>query len=222
MDIDKEDRQSLGFLFDLLQRGGAGQQDHQVGMLHPADPDLLSVDHIAVALANGRRGDLGGVRAGGRLGHAHRLKPQLSACNLRQIEALLLFRAVPDQRVHIVHLAVAGAGIAAGAVDLFHDHARRRQRQAGAAIFLGDQGRHPAGLGQRGDECLGIGAVMVDFPVIFVRKLGTDGTDAFADVIELVWVRQHDCPRQGWFKRSSNVIITRSPDKINPGKANRA
>ena len=63
---------------------------------------------------------------------------------------------------------------------------------------------------------------MVDFPVILVRKLGTDGADTFTDVVELIWVRQHDCPRQGWFKRSSNVIITRSPDKINPGKANRA
>ena len=63
---------------------------------------------------------------------------------------------------------------------------------------------------------------MIDFPVILVRKLRTDGTDAFADVVELVWVRQHDCPLQGWFKRSSKVIITCSPDKINPGKANRA
>ena len=40
---------------------------------------------------------------------------------------------------------------------------------------------------------------MVDFPVILVRKLGTDGTDTFADVVELIWVRQHDGPRQGRF-----------------------
>ena len=63
---------------------------------------------------------------------------------------------------------------------------------------------------------------MVDFPVILVWKLSTDGTDAVPDVFELVWVRQHDCPLQGWFKRSSKVIITCSPDKINPDKANRA
>ena len=130
MDVDDEDGQALGFLLDLVERGGAGQQDHQVGMFDPADPDLLAIDDPAVALANGRCGDLRRIGAGGRLGHAHRLKPQFAARNLRQIEPLLFFRAVTDQRVHIVHLAVAGAGISAGAVDLLHDHARRRQREA--------------------------------------------------------------------------------------------
>ena len=78
-------------------------------MLYPADPYLLTVDHIAVSLADGCGCDLRGVRAGGRFGYAHRLKPQLAACDLRQIEAFLFFRTVPDQRVHVVHLAVAGA-----------------------------------------------------------------------------------------------------------------
>jgi hypothetical protein len=51
--------------------------------------------------------------------------------------ALLLVRAVAQQRAHVVHLAVAGAGIAAAAVDLFHDHRGFGQAQARAAVFLG-------------------------------------------------------------------------------------
>ena len=44
------------------------------------------------------------------------------------------------------------------AVDLFHDHRGFGQRQARAAVFLRDQRRQPAGLGQRVDEGFGVAA----------------------------------------------------------------
>ena len=51
MGIDEEDRHFLRFPFDFLYRGVVGQRVHQVGMLYPADPDLLAVNDIAVAIA---------------------------------------------------------------------------------------------------------------------------------------------------------------------------
>ena len=62
--VDDEDRHALGLLLHLGQRRGARQQDHQVGVLHARDPDLLAVDDVAVALLHGRGLDLGGVGAG--------------------------------------------------------------------------------------------------------------------------------------------------------------
>ena len=96
-------------------------------VLDARDPDLLAVDDVAVAASHGGGLELGGVGAGGRLGHAQRLQPQLAAGDLRQVALLLLRRAVAQQRAHVVHLAVAGAGVAAAAVDLLHDDARLRR-----------------------------------------------------------------------------------------------
>ena len=138
MKIDMPSR----LLLHLGQRRGARQQDHQVGVLHARDPDLLAVDDVAVALLHRGGLDLGRVGAGGRLGHAHRLQAQLAAGDLRQVALLLRLGAVAQQRAHVVHLAVAGAGVAAGAVDLLHDHRRLGEAQARSR-------RTPAGSARR-------------------------------------------------------------------------
>jgi hypothetical protein len=131
-----------------------------------------------------RRGlDLGGVGAGGRLGHAHGLQAQLAGGDLRQVELLLRFGAVAQQRAHVVHLAVAGAGIAAAAVDLFHDHRGLGEAEARAAVLLRDQRRQPAGLGQRIDEGLGVAALLVDLAEVLGRKLGAEVAHRIADVL---------------------------------------
>ena len=79
---------------------------------------------------------------------------------------LLGVGAVPEDRAHHVHLGVAGAGVAAGGVDLLEDHARRRQREPGAAVLLGDQRGQPALLGQRGDELLRVAVGLEPAPVL--------------------------------------------------------
>ncbi|KAG1533202.1 hypothetical protein G6F50_015947 [Rhizopus delemar] len=127
-------------------------------MLHARDPDLLAVDHVAVAAAHGGGRDLGGVRAGGGLGHAHGLQAQFAGGDAGQVFALLGVGTVAQQRAHVVDLAVAGTRVATAAVDLFHDDRRFGQAQARAAVFLRDQCRQPAGLGQRADKVLGIAA----------------------------------------------------------------
>ena len=57
------------------------------------------------------------------------------------------------------------------AVDLLHDHRGLGQAQARAAVLLRDQRGQPAGLGERVDERLGVGALRVDLAVVLVGKL---------------------------------------------------
>ena len=176
------DRPSVRFL-DLLLRRGARQQDHQVGIFGAAGPDLLAVDDVAViAFALGEGLQRGGIGAAGRLGDAERLQPQFAAGDLRQPFRLLLVAAVPQQRAHGVHLGVAAAAIAAGALDLFEDRGRGGQFQPGAAIFLGDQHREIAGLGQRIDEVFGVGHLAVELAPVFAGELRAQFGDGVADV----------------------------------------
>ena len=106
-------------------------------MLRARDPDLLAADDVAIAFS--RRGglQLRRVRSGGRLGDAERLQAQLAGGDLRQERALLRVGAVAQQRAHRVHLRVAGAGVAAAAIDLFEDDRGFGDAEAGAAIASG-------------------------------------------------------------------------------------
>ena len=151
--VDDEHRQSIGALFGFFLRRRARQQDHQVGMLGAAGPDLLAVDDVAVVAVALRKGfQRRGIGAAGRLGDPERLQAQFAAGDFRQPLCLLLVAAVPQQRAHGVHLRMAAAAIASGALDLFQDRAGGGQFQARAAIFLRDQHREISGLGQRIDE----------------------------------------------------------------------
>ena len=176
------DRPSVRFLRLFLRRG-ARQQDHQVGIFGAAGPDLLAVDDVvAIAVLLRKRLQRGGVGAAGRLGDAERLQPQLAGGDLRQPFGLLLVAAVPQQRAHGVHLGMAAATIAPGALDLFEDRGRGRQLQAGAAIFFRDQHREIAGLGQRIDEGLRVSHLAVELAPVFAGELRAELGDGFADV----------------------------------------
>ena len=102
--------------------------------------------------------------------------------DLRQVALLLVRAAVLQDGAHDVHLGVAGAGIAAGAVDLLEDRRGRRQRQAGAAEFLGDQRAEVAGLGQGGDEGGRVGAVTVHLAPVLAGEAGAELADFLADL----------------------------------------
>jgi hypothetical protein len=77
---------------------------------------------------------------------------------------------VAQQRSHVVHLAVARAGVGAAAVDLLHDHARLGEAEARAAVVVRDQRGEPARLRERVDEGLRIGALRVDLAVVAVGE----------------------------------------------------
>ena len=179
--VEDEDREPVGALAFVLRRG-AREQQHQVGIFRTRGPDLLAVDHVVVAVAARHRLDRRGVGAARRLGHPERLQAQRPGGDLGQVFALLLGIAVPQQRPHDVHLGVAGGAVAAGALDFLQDRGGRRDRQAGAAIFLRDQRREIAGRGDRFDECGGIGTGAIELAPIFAGKIGAQPAHAVADL----------------------------------------
>ena len=86
--------------FRCVGRAGEDQM-HDVRrqvVLAIGDEDLLAADAVVVALAHGARADRGQVRAGLRLGQAHRAGP-LAGDELRQVEPLLRPRAVEQDRL---------------------------------------------------------------------------------------------------------------------------
>src|SRR5690606_9316671 len=56
----------------------------------------------------------------------------------------------------------------------------------GAAVLGRDERREPAGLGERIDEGLGIGAVGIDLAVVFVGELGAEVAQRVADFLEAI------------------------------------
>ena len=155
------------------QRRRAREQQHQVRVPDAGDPDLLAVDDVPIALAHGRGLEPGRVRAARRLGDRHRLQPQLAGGNRGQIRPLLRLGAVAHQHIHHVHLAVTGTGVAAAAIDLFHDDRGFGEAQARAAVLRWDQRREPPSFREGIDELGGVGALGVDFAKIFIGKFGT-------------------------------------------------
>ena len=108
------------------------------------------------------------------------MQTPLTAGNARQKALLLRFTGVAQQRTHDVDLAVAGARIAATAVDLFHDHAGLDQ--ARAAVLLRDQRSQPTRAGQRIDEGCGVAAFSVDLAVIGIREFGAERAHGVANI----------------------------------------
>jgi hypothetical protein len=96
---------------------------------------------------------------------------------------------VAQQRVHIIHLPVAGTGIAARTVDFFHDDRSFSKAKTRSAVLFWNQGRHPACAGQRVDKCFGIAAFGIYLTMIFVGKFSADRADAVANVHVVGWGR---------------------------------
>ena len=180
--IDQEDGETFGLARDFGKRRGAGEQQHEVGVLDAGDPDLLAIDDVAVAAALGECLDLGGVRAGGGLGDGERLQAEFAGCDRRQIAALLFFGAVAEQRSHDVHLRMARAGIGAGAIDLFEDDRGFGDAKAAAAVLGGNQRCEPSGGGEGLHELLGISRSGFDSLPILAGECGAEfayGTAVF-------------------------------------------
>ena len=89
---------------------------------------------------------------------------------------------MPQDGAHDVHLRVAGGAVAALGVDGLQDRRGGRQRQAGAAVLLGDQCGEIAGLGQRVDELGRIGAVAIQLAPVFAGEAGAELGDFGADL----------------------------------------
>ena len=186
----KTDR-PLRLVLELVVRRGAREQQHQVGLLHARDEDLLAVDDVFVALLHRAGFDLRRLRAGVGLGDAEGLEPQFAARDLGQIAPLLLLAAVLEQRAHRVHLGVAGERIAGRAVDLLQDDAGLGDAETGAAILFGDQRAEIAARRQRIDKGLRIFAGLVDVAPIGIGEARADLADRIADRLTVFLARVH-------------------------------
>ena len=178
--IDKKHRQALTPRCHLFARCGARKQHHEIGMLRTADPDLLPVDTIAVAVAYRRSAEIGGIGARGRLGHGKSLQAQLSGGDARQILLLLRLRAMLEHGTHGVHLSMAGGAITAGLVDLLQHGAGCRNGQATTTILLGNESSQIARFGQSPDEVRRIGPLAIESAPVFTGEILAKRTHAVA------------------------------------------
>ncbi len=149
--VDKDHRQPVRLLHSVLERRRPGEEEHEVGMLRPARPDLLPVDDEVVALPPRGRPERAGVRAARGLRHPERLQAQ-------------------QKRAHRVHLRMAGAPVAARALHLLEHGGGGGQRQAPAAVRLGDEDGEPAGLGQRLHKGRRVGHLTIEPAPVVPRK----------------------------------------------------
>src|SRR5262245_48014587 len=87
--IHQKDGKAITTLTDLIQRSSARYQQHEVRMLRSRNPDLLSIDHVLVTIANSHRFELRRIGAGCGLAHTKSLKAQRTSGDLRQIPSFL-------------------------------------------------------------------------------------------------------------------------------------
>src|SRR6188768_3614806 len=87
--VNEQNRQALAAFLYLFERRRAADEQQEIRVLGPRDPNLLARDDVVVALANRHRLHLRRVGTGGRLAYTEGLQPQLTARNLRQVLSLL-------------------------------------------------------------------------------------------------------------------------------------
>src|SRR5262245_30208475 len=131
-------------------------------MLHARDEDFLAIDDITVASPLGECADAVGVGARGGLRDREGLNAQFARRDFRQVALLLLFRPVPQQRAHDVHLRMTRARVSSGAVDLLHNYRGFRNAKTTTAVRSGDQRGKPSGAGQSTHELLGVFRLLIN------------------------------------------------------------
>ena len=86
-----------------------------------------------------------------------------------------------QDRSHGVHLGVASAAVAAGAVDLFEDRNSRTHAEARSAVGFGDQDRQKPGFGEGPDELRRIAAFAVQLLPVLARKARAQTANGLAN-----------------------------------------
>ena len=136
-------------LLDLGQRRGAGEQQHEIRMLHPRDPHLLTADNVVIALS--RREGLICVVSVPVVGSVtakdcSRNSPDAMRGQIARFCSSEPWRSsVPMMYICAWH----APELAPDAIDLLQDHGRLGHAQSAAAILGRDQRREPPGVGER-------------------------------------------------------------------------
>ena len=128
-------------------RVGAGDEDAHVGAVRAGRPDLLAVDDVVVAVADGARLEAGEVGAGAGLAEA--LAPGIFAADdPRQRRVLLLLRAVDDDRRAGPAVADAAGPRGSPPRELLAEDELLLHAQSAAAVLLRPRRGAPAALVQ--------------------------------------------------------------------------
>src|SRR6267378_39458 len=193
--FDDEHREAVGLLLRLLARRGAREQQHQVGVLGARSPDFLAVDDVAAAFLHRGGADRRGVGAGGGLGDAEGLQPQLAFRDPWKVFFLLRLAAVPQHRAHGVHLRVASGAVCAALLDFLENRRGRGELQARATVLLGDEAGEPARAGERGNELGGVAPLAVGLAPVFHGEARAKLRHGVADFAQIVLADRHFLPR---------------------------
>jgi len=124
-DIDEEHRDSSGFPFDFLLRGGSCNEEEVVGLIDPGGPVLLTIDDILIVIGFGEGIDGGGVQSSVGLSECKRLNRNLTVSDSREEVVFHLFGPVIRVRDTGVYSTVDNLGCTESATitsDLFHHH----------------------------------------------------------------------------------------------------
>ena len=121
--------------------------------------ELGAVEHVAIAVGLGGRGDAGGVEAGARLGQGER-HDEVAGGDLGADFLLLRVAADGLDEAGGQHGADVGTGDERAA-EFFEQHAEIEEVEAGAAEFLGGDEAHPALFGHAAPEVVGVAAVVL-------------------------------------------------------------
>ena len=142
--VDDERREALRLLLHLLERRRPREEQHEVGVERPRRPDLLPVDDVAAVRRSRRSSGCGSCPS--RPSARSRRTPA-AAARPRRSSAGSAASARRSRAAGSSPSCTSARGrrrVAAGRVDLLEDHARRREREPGAAVLLRDQGGEPA------------------------------------------------------------------------------
>ena len=196
VEIGVEQAQPMGLSRDLVERGGAGQDQHLVGDLGGGNPDFLPRQNVVIAAAVGAHLDGGGVEPGVGLGHG-KTGLVLAGDQRRQHAALLLLGPEHDHRLETEDIDVdrrrAAHGRAGFRDRLHHEHGLG-DAETGAAVLFRHRNAEPAGRGQGGVQLMRKRAGAILLQPIGIVELGAELADLVADLLLLRAQREIHCP----------------------------
>ena len=152
LQVDDQLAEALALVGDLVTRSRAAQHDDPVVLVGRCRPDLATVEHPAVAVADGLRRDRRQIAATVGLAHAD-AERQLAAADAGEESLLLLLGAeLGDHRARLPvgHPVMADRG--APAQQLLDDDEAIDGRAIVAAVLLGQCHAQPATLAELARE----------------------------------------------------------------------
>ena len=183
VEVGVEQAQAFGAARDLIERRGAGKDEHLARDLRGRNPDLLTRNNVALAVACRLCFQLERVEPDVRLGDGE--ASLVPACHQRRQHPLLLLVAaehhdrVQSEDVHVQRRSARQPRPRLG--DGLHHQRGFRHAETRPAVFLGDADPEPAGIREGAMKIVREAAVAVLGEPVIVAKTRADFLDRGAD-----------------------------------------